>query len=134
MISAELGAHDPLQLGGGALEIVVDDAVVEVALGGQLLLGDLEPGVDRLRRVGAAAGRRSRRTAGSGGAMKIWTESGFAARTCWAPWTSISSTTEWPVVEPPLDLAAQRAVAVAAVGGELEEVVLARPAARTPRG
>ena len=40
--------------------------------------------------------RRSRRTAGSGGAMKIWIESGFAARTCWAPWTSISSTTEWP--------------------------------------
>ena len=54
--------------------------------------------------------------------MKIWTASGIAARTCRAPCTSISSTTERPCVEPPLDLRAQRPVAVAAVGGELEEV------------
>ncbi len=33
---------------------------------------------------------------GSGGAMKTRTASGIAARTCRAPWTSISSTTERP--------------------------------------
>ena len=55
--------------------------------------------------------------------MKTWTDSRIAARTCRAPWTSISSTTEWPA-EAALDLGAQRPVAVAAVGGELEEVFL----------
>ena len=54
--------------------------------------------------------------------MKTWTDSRIAARTWRAPWTSISSTTEWPGVEAPLDLRAQGPVAVAAVGGELEEV------------
>ena len=97
MIVPSSVAHDPLQLVGGAAEIVVDDAVVEVPLGGQLLLGDLEP-ASRSPRPSRCPGARSRSrsTAGSGGAMKIWIESGFAARTCWAPWTSISSTTECP--------------------------------------
>ena len=40
-----------------ALEIVVDDPVGELVLGGQLLLGDLEPGVDR---VGASRCRATR--------------------------------------------------------------------------
>ena len=32
--------------------------------------------------------------------MKTWIDSRIAARTWRAPWTSISSTTEWPRVEP----------------------------------
>ena len=55
--------------------------------------------------------------------MNTSTASGIAARTWRAPWTSISSTTDAPGREPPLDLGAQRAVAVAAVGGVLEELV-----------
>ena len=55
--------------------------------------------------------------------MKIWTDSGIAARTCRAPWTSISSTTEWPASSRRSTSRAQGPVAVAAVGGELEEVV-----------
>ena len=37
------------------VEVVVDDAVVEVVLGAELLFGDLEAFVDRLGGVGAAA-------------------------------------------------------------------------------
>ena len=50
---SELAAHDPLQL-AAALAVVVDDPVGELVLGGQLLGGDREAGVDRLRAVGAA--------------------------------------------------------------------------------
>ena len=60
--------------------------------------------------------------------MKTSTASGIAARTWRAPWTSISSTTERTFREPPLDLGAKRPVAIAAVGGVLEEVVRVRPA------
>ena len=60
--------------------------------------------------------------------MKTWTDSGIAARTWRAPCTSISRTTDAPVGEPPLDLGAQRPVAVAAVGGVLEEVTVPGPA------
>ena len=61
--------HDPLQLVGRPLEVVVDDAVVELVLGGELLRGDREPGLDRLGAVGAArlaAARRSARRLAAG--------------------------------------------------------------------
>ena len=70
--------------------------MVKVALGGELLFGGFEPGVDRLEESVPRALEPTPQGLGSGGAMKIWTESGFAARTWRAPWTSISSTTEWP--------------------------------------
>ena len=56
--------------------------------------------------------------------MNTCTASGIAARTWRAPCTSISSTTDLPSREPPLDLRAQGPVAVAAVGGVLEELAV----------
>jgi hypothetical protein len=44
-----------LEFGSGLIEVVVDDAVIEVVLRAQLLLGDLKAFVDRLGRVGAAS-------------------------------------------------------------------------------
>ena len=46
--ASELLRTIPSSSPAARLEIVVDDAVVEVALRGELLLGDLEPRVDRL--------------------------------------------------------------------------------------
>ena len=60
--------------------------------------------------------------------MNTCTDSGIAARTWRAPWTSISSTTDLPGCEAPLDLRAQRPVAVAAVGRVLQELAVAGPA------
>src|ERR1700749_1639351 len=54
-VEADRGAGDRLDLVGGAVEVVVDDAVVEVALLGELAFRRLEPAVDRLGGVGAAA-------------------------------------------------------------------------------
>ena len=63
--------------------------------------------------------------------MKTSTASGSASRTWRAPWTSISSTIPRAG---PLELGAQRAVAVAGVLGVLDELAGAARGARTPRG
>ena len=70
---------------------------------------------------------RLRRTVGSGGTMKTWTDSRIAARTWLAPWTSISSTTEWPASSRLRHLGAQGSIAITAIGGELEEVFALDP-------
>ena len=87
----------PSSSAAARLEVVVDDAVVEVALRGQLLLGDLQPRVDRLGGVGAArleALAQDRRVGRRDEDLDRLAASPPAPG--WAPWTSISSTTEWP--------------------------------------
>ena len=101
--------------------------MVEIALRGQLLFGDLEPLVDRLRRVGAAAGeslaqdRRVRR--GNEDLDRVR----FRGANLLGSLDLDLQDDRVAGLEAPLDLAAQGAVAIAAVGGELEEVLLLDP-------
>jgi hypothetical protein len=126
-IEPDRSADDRLELVARFVEIVVDDEEVEVVLGAQLLLGDLEAFVDRLGGVGAAAaeslaedGRVGRGDedldrvefggANLGGSLNLDLEDYRAA-----------------VIETALELRVQRAVVVAAVARELEEVVSVTP-------
>ena len=76
----------------------------------------------------------ARSASSDGGAMNTAIASGIASRTWLAPWTSISRTTGTPASRQPLELGAQRAVAVARVGGVLDEVAGLSRAPRTGLG
>ena len=122
-VTGGIAAYKSLELVGGPFAVVVDDAVVELVLGGEFLGGDGEAGFDRLRRIGAAGLEAAAQSEGLGRcdedldglrhrrpdlacALHLDLEDDGTAR-----------------VEAALDLGAQRSVAVAAVGGELEEVL-----------
>ena len=103
--------------------LVVDDPVVEVALHGQLLFGGFEAGVDRLGRVGAPA----LQPAAQVGRVRRRDEDLDRLRHRRAhllrPLDLDLEDHRVTARETALDLRAQGPVAVAAVGGELEEVL-----------
>ena len=96
--------------------------MVEVALGGQLQFRRLEPGVDRLGRVGAPALEAAAQLAGVGRGDEDLDRLRHRGAHLLGPLDLDLEHDRVALVEPALDLGAQRPVAVAAVGGELEEV------------
>ena len=114
-----------------SLEVVVDDDVVGERQADRLLvLGLAQPLGDlvargRRARAGAAPARRA-----IGGSTKISIASGRGALTCWAPSTSISSTTSLPGG----GSGQRRAVVVAEELGPLQEAAVGDAVLERRRG